>query len=313
VLTAHGHRVSVLTDTDPTGPGSTDPAPELVRADLRDARAVARAVAGADGPAGGWDGVVHLAALTSARESYGEALRYHAVNVVGTLNLLTALERSGRPEGQRRSLRLVLASSAAVYAGGEGALGEDAPVDPPSPYGASKLAAEWLVAAQARTGGLDPVVLRCFNVTGAVDGYGDPDPTRAVPRLLAVAAGEQPHLTVNGDGTTVRDYTHVLDVAEAFRLALEAPPAHPSGPVGRTYNVGTGEGAALTELVEAARAVTGRPIPLRHAPAAAEAQRLTADSTRLRAELGWAPRHSALEEILRDAWAARTDRVHRGD
>lgn len=258
-------------------------------ADLRDGAAVARAVGG------GFDGVCHLAAVTRVRDSAADPLGCFAVNVTGTLNLLHALDAAGsRPA-------LVFCSSAAVHGGSEGRLDERAPVRPAGPYATSKLAAEQAIAAQAASGRLSAVTLRCFNVAGAAAGRGDTDPTRIIPRTLAVAAGRAEQVELNGDGGAVRDYAHVLDVAEAFRLALEA-----AGPPGchRLYTVGTGRGVSLGELVRTARAVTGRPIPVVHRPPRPEARELVADSTRLRAELGWAPRHSGLEQILRDSWAA---------
>jgi UDP-glucose 4-epimerase len=136
-----------------------------------------------------------------------------------------------------------------------------------------------------------------FNVAGGAD----PEPSRIVPRVLAAAAGQVPGVEVNGDGTAVRDYLHVLDAADAFVAALEH-----GGPGGaRRYNVGSGRGASVLDVVAAAERVTGRPVPVVHRPAAAEPAALVCDPTRARTELGWQPWRSDLDGIVRDAWQAR--------
>jgi UDP-glucose 4-epimerase len=142
------------------------------------------------------------------------------------------------------------------------------------------------------------VVLRCFNVAGAVDGYTDTDPTRIVPNVLRAARGELPRFTVNGDGSAIREFTHVRDVAAAFRLAVEDERA--TG----TYNVGTGQGVAVRDVIAVAEQVTGRTIRVEHLPPKPEPHTLISDPARLTGELGWQPAHSALSEILASAWAA---------
>jgi UDP-glucose 4-epimerase len=279
-LVAAGHRVAVLTRRgDATPPGGT----ELVEGDVRDRARLVEVMA-----AGRYDGVAHLAALTRARDSLADPLTYLDVNVGGTLNLLTAFTAG----------RLAFASSSVVYGSCTGALREDLPTRPESPYGASKVAAEQLVAAVAATGDLSAVVLRCFNVAGAVDGYTDTDPTRIVPNVLRAARGELPRFAVNGDGSAVREFTHVRDVAAAFRLALEDERA--TG----TYNVGTGQGVAVRDVIAVAEQVTGRTVPVEHLPPRPEPHTLISDPGRLSGELGWRPTHSALSEILSSAWAA---------
>jgi UDP-glucose 4-epimerase len=276
---AAGSRVS----NRPVPPGA-----ELRVADLRDAAATERAVDGVDG-------VCHLAALTRVRDSADDPVRYFDVNVGGTLNLLRAM---GRRAGAVPNL--IFCSSGAVYGRREGTLSESDPAEPVNPYGTSKLAAEHVIAHLAATGRIAAVTLRCFNIAGAVDGLGDGDLTRIIPRTLAVAAGEG-KLMINGDGSAVREYTHVTDVAAAFALALAA--AEPGeAPV---YNVGSGRPVTLAELVAAAEKVTGRTVEREHQPAKPEARVLMADSTKIRAELGWRPERSSLEQILADGWAAR--------
>ncbi|MGP4023293.1 NAD-dependent epimerase/dehydratase family protein [Actinomadura sp. 3N407] len=247
-------------------------------------------------PDGPYDGVCHLAALTRVRESFGEPLRYFAVNVQGTVNLLEAVGET----------RVVFGSTAAVYGTpGRLPIPESEGTAPASPYGASKLAAEQAVRFHARTGAAGAVVLRTFNVAGSVDGRVDPDETRLIPKALAVAAGRAPHLEINGDGLAVREYLHVDDLAAAYVRALEA--AAPGED--RVYNVGSGTGTAVREVVAAVEEVTGRPVPALRRPARPETPVLVCDAAAIRADLGWRPERSGLREIIAGSWNALT----RGD
>ncbi|MEO3825119.1 NAD-dependent epimerase/dehydratase family protein [Actinomadura sp. B10D3] len=242
-------------------------------------------------PRGPYDGVCHLAALTRVRESFDAPLRYFTANVQGTVNLLEAVDAD----------RVVLGSTAAVYGTPERQpIPESEPAAPTSPYGASKLAAEQAVRFHARTGAIGAVVLRTFNVAGSVDGRVDPDETRLIPKALAVAAGRAPHLELNGDGLAVREYLHVDDLAAAYVRAVEA--VRPGED--RVYNVGSGAGAAVREVVAAVEEVTGRPVPVRRRPARPEAPVPLCDATAIRAGLGWRPDRSALPEIIAGAWNA---------
>ena len=305
-LLARGDLVTVLSSSSrlraPVPAGA-----ELAVADLRDRAALGRVIA-----TGRFDGVCHLAALAQARDSVADPIGYFDVNVTGTLNLLHALDASsavepggvdggaaadGRPNPP---VRLVFSSTGAVYGSRDGTLDEDEPARPVNPYGASKLAAEQVIGHQAATGRLAAVTLRCFNVAGADGDRRDADLSRMIPKTLAVATGQAGTLRINGDGGAVREYTHVRDVAAAVVLALDAAQAGRH----RIYNVGSGLGVTLAELVTAARRITGRPIPAEHGPAQPEARILMADSRRIRLELGWEPEHSSLEQILTDGWAA---------
>jgi UDP-glucose 4-epimerase len=291
-LAGAGHRVDVLSRG---GNGAVPPAgTDLIEADIRDRSRVAEVLA-----RGRYDGICHLAALTRARDSVTDPLSYYDVNVGGTLNLLMAL-KAGAPVGDR-PVRFVFASTSVVYGSQRtGALGEDLPPRPESPYGASKVAAEQLVGYHAATGEVSAVTLRCFNVAGAFDGYPDTDPTRIIPNVLRAARGELPRVTVNGDGSAVREFTHVVDVASAFRLALEAavPPAD------AVFNVGTGRGVSVREVIETAERVTGRQVPVEHLAPRPEPHTLVCDPGRLIREFGWQPAHSSLADIVRDAWDA---------
>lgn len=261
-----------------------------VRADLLDPASFGKAVRGIEGI----DAVCHLAALTRVRESFERPGEYAAANTAGTRALLDAVaERCG-------PVPFIHASTAAVYGAPERQpIDESAPPAPSSPYGTSKLGAEGVLADAASRGLVAAVSLRMFNVCGAVDGRGDQDLSRVIPKAVAVAAGDFPEFGVNGDGGAVRDYVHVKDAARAFLLALEA--AKPGG--FEVYNVGA-TAASVAEILDVARRVTGRAIPVRHDPPAREAPEVRADTGRIRAALGWAPRHSTLAEIVGDAWAA---------
>jgi UDP-glucose 4-epimerase len=239
------------------------------------------------------DAVCHLAGLTRARESWEQPLRYFAVNVTGTVGLLEAMAARGVNI-------LVFASTGSIYGTPESQpMGEDLPDAPPHPYAASKQAAESVIEWQARAGGIGALALRLFNVAAGAD----PDPTRMVPRVLAAAAGQSPSVEVNGDGSAVRDFLHVDDAARAFVAALDS---HAEVGQFRRYNIGSGTGASVLDVVAAAERVTGRSVPIVHRPPAAEPQALVCDPSRAAAELGWKPRRSDLDTIVQDAWTSRT-------
>jgi UDP-glucose 4-epimerase len=239
------------------------------------------------------DGVIHLAARATVRDSWAEAPDYFLTNVGGTAHLLNHF--GGVP------VRVVFASTSAVYGSGlTGALSEDLPVRPGNPYAASKAAAEQLLEFQARAGGIGATVLRLFNVAGGLPGVTDPDKTRIITNCLRAAAGEIPHVTVNGDGEGRREFTHVADVADAFRLAVESTMIGET----RTFNVGTGIGVSIAEVIDTAKRVTGVDFKVVHNPPVDEPAELVADPSRAADELGW--RASAtLEQVVDDAWRYR--------
>jgi UDP-glucose 4-epimerase len=291
-LAAAGHEVTALVRTPPAV-RRLPPAVEVVVADILDPLSLT--AAGVDR---GFDGVCHLAALTRVRDSRREPLRYFAANVGGTVNVLDAIaagaERTGRPAS------VVLGSSCAVYGdGGATPIPETARPCPSHPYGASKLAAEQVLAHLAETGRVGAVVLRSFNIAGAAGGHGDTDTTRLLPAALATAAGLRDAVGVNGDGSVVREYVHVADLADAYVAALEA--AQP----GRcdVYNVGSGIRVTVGEVLSAVERVTGRPVRRVRRPAATEPRILVSDSRRIRAELGWDSPLSHLERVVADAWS----------
>jgi UDP-glucose 4-epimerase len=293
-----GHEVAILTRRTDQGQRRGRGSPPGVAAlvgDLHDAATLRELLAGFQP-----EGVCHLAARVRIRESLHDPLGYFQTNLGGTLHLLQALEplveRTDQPP------RLVFASAGAVYdATRPGPFREDSPVAPMTPYAASKLAAEQLIAAQAATGRLGAVTLRTLVIAGSgPEGCRpDDDRSRLLPKALAVAAGLEPSLSVNGDGSAIREYTHVADVADAYRLALDAarPGEH------QVFNLGSGIAATISDLVATVAAVTGRPLPVTHRPAQPEPQALQLDSGHARATLGWRPRYTTLHQLIEDAWA----------
>lgn len=291
-LVAEGHEVVALARSAggrlPAGVAS-------VSGDLLNAQSVAAAVTKTAPEA-----VCHLAALVRARESRAEPVRYWQTNVGGTLALLAALTASPAPS------RLVLASTCAVYGEPpEQPIREEAVPIPTSPYGASKLASDQVVADAAATGAIGAISLRSFNVAGGIPGHADRDESRLIPKIVAVARGRAAELLVNGDGSVVRDYLHVLDMAEAFALAI--PACEPGK--WRAYNVGSGHQSTIADVIHAAEDVTGR-LNVRHQSSAPEPPVLLADITRIKTELGWQPHFSSLPRIVRDAWISTADAVN---
>ncbi len=288
-----GHDVVVLDDLST---GHRDAVPDgaaLVEASLREAGAVLGR--------GGFDAVLHFAAKSLVAESVRNPELYWSTNAVGTLTLMDAM----RDAGVRR---LVFSSTAATYgAPAESPITEDTPAVPSNPYGQAKLAADHAIAGDALAHGLAAVSLRYFNVGGAVDGLGerhDPE-THLIPNVLAVPAGRRDAVEVYGtdyptrDGTAIRDYLHVDDLARAHLLALDstAPGEH------RIYNLGTGTGFSVREVVDACRRATGHPVPhIDRDRRPGDPPVLVASGERARAELGWTPRHD-LDRIVADAWA----------
>lgn len=266
----------------------------LRTADLLEAGSVQAAVAGVDA-------VCHVAARTRVRESFADPLAYYKANVFGTVNLLEALAHVAEPS--IRTPSVVMASTGAVYGiPDEQPISEDTPPAPTNPYGSSKLAAEQVIRWQAETGTLGGVVLRAFNVAGAVDGYADPDDSRIIPKALAVAHGTAPRLDVNGDGTAIRDFVHVDDLASAFVAAL----AHCEPGKCSVFNVGTGVGASVRDVIEAVEQVTGRAVPVRWGPPKPEPPILLGDVSRIGPALDWTPKRSDLLTIVSDSWQALT-------
>jgi UDP-glucose 4-epimerase len=202
----------------------------------------------------------------------------------------------------------VFSSTAAVYGQPKQVpITEDAETRPTNPYGATKLAIDHAISSYAAAYGLAATSLRYFNAAGALERFGERHTveTHLIPIVLQVAAGDRERVFVNGedwptpDGTCVRDYIHVTDLAQAHLLALE----HSGAGTHRIYNLGNGTGFSVREVIEAARRVTGHPIPAEPAPRrAGDPATLVAANARARAELGWSPDRADLSKIISDAW-----------
>jgi UDP-glucose 4-epimerase len=301
-LLRDGHDVTVLDDLSTGYPDAVPAGATLVAGTLADAAAEVLGT----GP--GYDGVLHFAAKALVGESVRYPERYWHTNVGGTLALLDAMRVHAVP-------RLVFSSTAATY--GEPTeipITERAMTAPTNPYGASKLAVDMMITSEALAHGLGAVSLRYFNVVGAVDRYGERHAveTHLVPLALQVARGDRPALAVYGDdwptpdGTCIRDYVHVADLAEAHVLALAAaePGQH------RIYNLGNGAGFSVLDVVEAVRRVTGHPIPTEVAPRrAGDPAVLVASSALIREQIGWRPTRPALDEMVADAWRFEQSRT----
>ncbi len=293
-LLSGGHEVTVLDDLS-TGHADAVPAgAALAEVSLHDSAPVLAEVRP--------DAVLHFAARSLVAVSQQRPEDYWSTNVAGSLALLEGMRAAGCG-------RIVFSSSAATYGEPDAVpIREDAPTRPTNTYGASKLAVDHMLTSYAVAHGFAAVSLRYFNVAGAAFGLGERHDTEThlIPLALQVAAGQRESLTVYGrdyptpDGTCIRDYVHVEDLSDAHLLALPAPSAGEH----RIYNLGNGTGFSVQQVVDAAREVTGRPIPTVDGPRrAGDPARLVAAGDLIRAELGWAPRHSDLIGIVRDAWA----------
>ena len=299
-LLERGHEVAVLDDLSRGHRAAVPSGARLAEVGLADAEATRDALAE------GFDGVLHFAALALVAESVEFPERYHRNNFVGTLNLLDAM----REHGIRR---LVFSSTCATYGEpDEVPMPETLPTNPVNSYGNSKLAVDRMIGDECRAHGLGATSLRYFNVAGASGGLGEdhyPE-THLIPLVLQAAAGTREHVSVFGtdypteDGTAVRDYIHVEDLGRAHLLAMDAiePGVH------TIYNLGNGLGFSVRQVIEAARKVTGREIPVKEEPPRpGDPAQLVASSEKIRAELGWEPEKD-LEAMIADAWAWRQAR-----
>lgn len=294
VLLEQGHQVVVVDDLST---GNADAVPEgavFVHDDMVNA-------AGSLLGDASFDGVLHFAAKSLVGESVTEPEKYWFGNVVKTLELLEVMRGAGTP-------RLVFSSTAATYGEPESVpITEDAPTRPTNTYGATKLAIDHAITSYANAHGLAATSLRYFNVAGAYAGLGERHAveTHLIPLVLQVATGQRAEITVYGndwptaDGTCIRDYIHVRDLADAHLLALQ----HARPGVHSIYNLGSGTGFSVREVIDCCRRVTGRPI------AAVDVERragdpavLIASSDKAMRELGWHPTRTTIDEIVSDAW-----------
>ncbi len=302
VLAAAGEEVTIF---DSFVHSKLDAVPKdarLVEGDLADRVLVERTLA-----EGRFDGVMHFAALIEAGESMKRPELYFRANTAATLTLLEAMQATGHN-------KLVFSSTAACY--GEPLttpIKEDAQLLPTNPYGESKLLVEHMLTWMNRIYGFRYASLRYFNVAGAIGsldgkpGYGEAHEPEShlIPLILDVALGRRANIKVFGrdyptaDGTCIRDYIHVRDLADAHMLALRAL----EGKSKLIYNIGNGQGFSVLQVIESVRRVTGKPIAVEECPRReGDPAVLVASSEKIKAELGWGPKFGDLDAIVQSAW-----------
>jgi UDP-glucose-4-epimerase GalE len=304
-LLEQGHDVQVLDDLS-KGFAHNVPEGRLNVVNLHDAAALNRLFSTCR-----FDAVIHFAAFIAVGESVHEPERYFRNNTGGSLALLDAMRRHG-------VRRLVFSSTAAVYGNPDSVpIPEHAPLRPVNPYGESKLMTETTLKWLDQCSGLRYTALRYFNACGAADKYGigeehEPE-THLIPLVLRAIRSGQP-LTVFGndystpDGTCIRDYIHVSDLASAHLLALESLLA--GGP-SAIFNAGTGRGYSVLDVIHAAEKVTGSKVPFTFGPRRqGDPPALVADSSNLQKTLGWKPRYETLEAMVASAWSFESRHRH---
>lgn len=290
-----GHSVTVY-DSLVTGHRAAVPAgAEFVHASLDDSHALAEALTSKK-----YDAIMHFAAFIEAGESMKDPGRFFRNNFSNSLQLMETAVRAG-------VRKFVFSSTAAVYQSSEEPLTEDSPIGPTNVYGHTKLMTEQALEWYRSIFGLHYAVLRYFNACGALPGRGEAHQPEShlIPRVLQIALGQAESATIFGtdyptpDGTCIRDYIHVADLASAHILALGALDERDK----MIYNVGSGNGFSVREVIETARKVTGHAIPTVETPRRpGDSARLVASPQRIINELGWEPRHTNLQSILSSAW-----------
>jgi UDP-glucose 4-epimerase len=297
-LAASGAEVTVL-DNLSTGHREAVRWGNLIEADLMDPSALDAAFSGQR-----FDAVMHFCARSLVGESMAEPYAYYANNVTGTLNLLQAMHRHGVD-------KLVFSSTAAIFGTPVSeTIDEDHPKAPINPYGASKLMVERILEDAACAYGLRSVSLRYFNAAGAspdgdIGECHEPE-THLIPNVLRAALGQGMGLKVFGndyptpDGTCIRDYVHVDDLAQAHLLAVDYMRGHEGA---HAFNLGNGPGFSVTEVIRTAERVAGRDVTHETAPRRpGDPPVLVASSIRAHQALGWRPRHAGLEQMIQSAW-----------
>lgn len=291
-----GHSVTVY-DSLITGHKKAIPGEAFfIQADLSDSHELAEALTREK-----FDAIMHFAAFIEAGESMKEPGRFYHNNFTNSLALIETAARAGVK-------RFVLSSTAAVYQSSDEPLTEESPLGPTNVYGHTKLMVEQALDWYRQIHGLHYASLRYFNACGALPGRGEAHQPEShlIPLILRVPLGESPTANIYGtdyptpDGTCIRDYIHIADLVSAHLLALD----------GLTdgnkliYNLGSGNGYSVREVIETARQVTGHSIPVKELPRRpGDSARLVASSEKIKRELGWKPEHDDLHEIITSAWA----------
>ncbi|HEX9116959.1 MAG TPA: UDP-glucose 4-epimerase GalE [Anaerolineae bacterium] len=299
-LLAAGHTVTVY-DSLVTGHRQAVPGgARFIEAPLEDRRALSRALTQQV-----FDAVMHFAAFIEAGESMKDPGRFYSNNLGNSLALIEMVHMAGIS-------RFVFSSTAAVYRSSDQPLTEESPLGPANVYGHTKLVVEQALDWYRQVHGLHYAALRYFNACGSLPGRGEAHQPEShlIPLVLRVAQGQSPAASIFGtdyptpDGTCIRDYIHIADLVAAHLLALNALADKDC----LVYNLGSGRGFSVREVIEMARKVTGQPIPAVEAPRRpGDPPRLVASADKIRRELGWSPQHAGLEEIITSAWAWQKD------
>jgi UDP-glucose 4-epimerase len=288
-----GHDVTIFDNLSEGHRAAVDPRAEFIESDLQDRQSIESSLSRAHP-----DAVMHFAANALVGESMQNPSKYFRNNVGHGLNLLDALVATGVK-------RLVFSSTCAIFGPPDRIpIDETEPARPINPYGESKLAFEKMLRWYGEIHGLKFVSLRYFNAAGASEKFGEDHrcETHLIPNVLKVALGEKTHVEIFGtdydtpDGTCIRDYIHIVDLAQAHILALTAPKS-------AFYNLGTGGGSSVREVINAAKKITGRKIDIVEKPRRpGDPPRLIASSKKIKSELGWEPKFQSLDAIIESAW-----------
>jgi len=291
-----GHSVTVY-DSLVTGHRQAVPdGAKFVEADLSDSHALVGTLTDQK-----FDAVLHFAAYIEAGESMKDPGRFYHNNVANSFALIETAVRAGVK-------RFVLSSTAAVYQSSDEPLSEESPLGPTNVYGHTKLMIEQTLDWYRQAHGLHYAALRYFNACGALPNRGEAHQPEShlIPLVLRVPLGERDQVQIYGtdyptpDGTCIRDYIHIADLVSAHLLALESLKERDK----QIYNLGSGNGYSVREVIETARGVTGHPIPAIENPRRpGDAARLVALSDKIKRELGWRPAHDDLQDIIASAWA----------
>ena len=293
VLLDQKHEVAIFDNLSEGHRSALDPRAEFIEGDLADSETTAETLARLRPEA-----VMHFAANALVDESMQNPSKYFRNNIANGLNLLDAMIAA-----EVRSL--VFSSTCATFGPPERVpIDEETPQRPINPYGESKLAFEKILRWYDAIHGLRFVSLRYFNAAGASEKFGEDHrcETHLIPNVLKVALGEKKHVEIFGtdyetpDGTCIRDYIHIIDLAHAHILALDAPTS-------AFYNLGTGGGSSVREVIESCRKITGQPIPVLEKPRRpGDPPRLIASSEKIKRELGWHPQFQTLDAIVESTW-----------
>jgi UDP-glucose 4-epimerase len=293
LLLDEGHGVTIFDNLTEGHRRAIDPRAEFVEGDLVDRQSIDKTIA-KQRP----DAVMHFAANALVGESMQNPSKYFRNNIANGLNLLDAMVGAGVE-------KIVFSSTCAIFGPPERVpIDEAMPAQPINPYGESKLAFEKILRWYGQIHGLKCISLRYFNAAGASTKFGEDHrfETHLIPNVLKVALGQRPNVEIFGtdyetpDGTCIRDYIHILDLARAHILALNANKSD-------FYNLGTGGGASVREVIDSCRKLTGRKIDIVERPRRpGDPPRLIASSEKIKRELGWKPQFQSLDAIIESAW-----------